>query len=218
MSKRPSPAMVVALVALFVSLGGVSYGVATGSIDSREVKNGSLRGKDLKRNTLTGTRIKESSLRRVKRAVRADRLGDRRAVDLLTRGFTGVKQGEVGFTGNYTPIAHLALPKGAFVILAKTEVSSTASAPVAGVCRLRAGADEDASRAQLIASGIGANPRQTVTMTVPHIDEGDFTVRLECKAEGDPGLNLFRNPPFTQAGRIRLTAIRTDSLESQVQR
>ena len=32
--KLPSPAMVVACIALFVSMGGVSYGLATGSIDS----------------------------------------------------------------------------------------------------------------------------------------------------------------------------------------
>jgi hypothetical protein len=34
--KRPSPALIVACLALFLSLGGVSYGVATGFIDSRE--------------------------------------------------------------------------------------------------------------------------------------------------------------------------------------
>jgi hypothetical protein len=49
---RPSPAMVVALIALFVALGGVSYGVATGSIDSREIKNNTVRGKDIRNRTI----------------------------------------------------------------------------------------------------------------------------------------------------------------------
>jgi hypothetical protein len=35
-ARRPSPATVIASLALFVSLSGVSYGVATGFIDSRD--------------------------------------------------------------------------------------------------------------------------------------------------------------------------------------
>jgi hypothetical protein len=85
--------MVVALIALFVSLGGVSYGVATGSIDSRELKNNTVRSRDLRNNDVrgkdlrtgtvagsdlrdddvTGTDILESSLGTVPRATSADR-------------------------------------------------------------------------------------------------------------------------------------------------
>ncbi len=53
----PSPAMVVALIALFVALGGVSYGVATGFIDSREIKNNTIRSKDVRNKTITGTDV-----------------------------------------------------------------------------------------------------------------------------------------------------------------
>ena len=70
--RRPSPAMAVASIALFSSLGGVSYGVATGSIDGREIKNRSITNKDFKDGTLRGNEakpngfgggaIKESSL------------------------------------------------------------------------------------------------------------------------------------------------------------
>lgn len=56
-NRHASPAFVIACIALFVSLGGVSYGVATGSIDGREVKNGSLRGIDVKDRSLTGNDI-----------------------------------------------------------------------------------------------------------------------------------------------------------------
>jgi hypothetical protein len=55
---RPSPSLVVALVALFVSLGGVSYGVATGSIDSREIKNNTIRSKDVRNNNITGKDVR----------------------------------------------------------------------------------------------------------------------------------------------------------------
>jgi hypothetical protein len=50
----PSPAMVIALIALFVSLGGVSYGLATGVIDSREVRDNTLRSRDVRNRGLTG--------------------------------------------------------------------------------------------------------------------------------------------------------------------
>lgn len=77
---RFNHATVIAYLALFVALGGVSYGVATGSIDSRELKNNTIRGKDVKDNgltgkdvkTLTGADIDESSLGTVPSAGRAD--------------------------------------------------------------------------------------------------------------------------------------------------
>jgi hypothetical protein len=54
--------MVVALIALFSSLGGVSYGLAKGAINGREVKNRSLSGKDLRPNSVGGKVISESDL------------------------------------------------------------------------------------------------------------------------------------------------------------
>jgi hypothetical protein len=68
--RAPSPAMVVALVALFVSLGGSAYAVATidsadivnGSIRNRDFKDGTLRGQEAKREGFGGGAIKESTL------------------------------------------------------------------------------------------------------------------------------------------------------------
>lgn len=68
--RAPSPAMVVALLALFVSLGGSAYAVATigsndiidGAIRNRDFKDGTLRGQEAKRNGFGGGAIKETSL------------------------------------------------------------------------------------------------------------------------------------------------------------
>jgi len=62
--------MVVALIALFVSLGGSAYAVATigsddiidGSIRNRDFKDGTLRGKEAKLNSFGANAVKESSL------------------------------------------------------------------------------------------------------------------------------------------------------------
>jgi hypothetical protein len=58
----PSPAMAVALTALFLSLGGVSYGLATGAIDGREIRNNTITFKDVRKDKLGGGSIKESTL------------------------------------------------------------------------------------------------------------------------------------------------------------
>jgi hypothetical protein len=71
--RAPSPAMVVALIALFVSLGGSAYAVATigsddiinGSIRNRDFKDGTLRGQEAKRDGFGGGAIKESTLGQV---------------------------------------------------------------------------------------------------------------------------------------------------------
>ena len=102
LSRRPSPALVISMIALFVSLSGVSYGVATGFIDSREIKNNEIRsldirnnevrtrdlrnnevrgidirnstvqGRDIALNTVTGEDVKEDTLQKVPSALLAD--------------------------------------------------------------------------------------------------------------------------------------------------
>jgi hypothetical protein len=81
---RPSPAMVVALLALFVALsagaaanlpglGVVNSGdIKNNSIRSKDIRNRNIRGKDVKKNTLGGATIKESSLKQVPDAANAD--------------------------------------------------------------------------------------------------------------------------------------------------
>ena len=63
LSRRPSPALVISCIALFVSLGGVSYGVATGFIDSREIKNNQVRSKDLRNNGIRTFDIRNNEVR-----------------------------------------------------------------------------------------------------------------------------------------------------------
>ena len=86
--RRPSPALVIACVSLFVSLGGVSYAVATidsadivdGSIRNRDFKDGTLRGQEAKPDGFGPNAIKEQSLdaskfKQVPSAAVADGLG-----------------------------------------------------------------------------------------------------------------------------------------------
>ena len=85
-------ANVMATVAVFVALGGTSYAVATGSIDSREIKNNAVRsadiqnnqvstrdlsnnsasGRDIRNGTVTGSDVLESALGEVPKADQAN--------------------------------------------------------------------------------------------------------------------------------------------------
>src|SRR5688500_6987479 len=83
---RPSPAMVVALLALFVALGGSGYAAVQFNVQS--IKTGAVPGRRLERNPVTGRQVKESSLGTVPRAQRATLLAGQRASDFLAAGGT----------------------------------------------------------------------------------------------------------------------------------
>ncbi len=75
----PSPAMAVALVALFMAMGGSAYAlvitsgtIKNNTIRSEDVRNGGLFGKDLRKDKVGGRAIKESTLATVPSASFAD--------------------------------------------------------------------------------------------------------------------------------------------------
>jgi hypothetical protein len=80
-----SPSMVVALIALFVSLGGVSWAVATGSIGSKAIKDNAVQGRDIRDETLESRDVVNGGLQ--SRDVRDSAL---RGVDVNDRSLGGV--------------------------------------------------------------------------------------------------------------------------------
>jgi hypothetical protein len=87
--RRVSPATVLAGLALFVSLGGVSYGVATGSINSREIRNGAIQSEDVRDGGLQGRDIGNGTLQS-----RDVRDGALRGLDVNDRSLGGVDLAE----------------------------------------------------------------------------------------------------------------------------
>jgi hypothetical protein len=59
---RLTYANVVSTLCLFIVLGGTSYAVATGSIDSREIKDNSVRSKDLRNSGVRSKDVRNRSL------------------------------------------------------------------------------------------------------------------------------------------------------------
>jgi hypothetical protein len=70
LSTRPSPAMIVALLALFVALGGSSYAavkigardITRGAVGTRAIANDSIRSADIHNATVSGLDVKDDSL------------------------------------------------------------------------------------------------------------------------------------------------------------
>jgi hypothetical protein len=63
--RRPSPAMVVALIALFIALGGGAYAASRlprHSVGTRQLKRGAVTGGILHKNAVTSAKVKDHSL------------------------------------------------------------------------------------------------------------------------------------------------------------
>jgi hypothetical protein len=58
--RLPSPALVISLVALFVSLGGVSYAVT--QIGTNQIKNGAVTGKKIRNSTIRSRDVRKNAL------------------------------------------------------------------------------------------------------------------------------------------------------------
>jgi hypothetical protein len=89
----------LALIALFVALGGTSYAAATGSIGSRAIKNNSVRSRDIRNNQVRSRDVRNFSL--LKKDFKAGQ---------LPAGPTG-PQGPRGLTGAAGPLLSQ-LPSG----------------------------------------------------------------------------------------------------------
>jgi hypothetical protein len=190
----PSPAMVVALVALFVSLGGVSYGVATGFIDSRELKNNTvstkdlknndIRGGDVRSNSLTGSDINESKLGKVPTAGTADS-----ATNATTAGQAGVagkvfqafRDQEILLptTATVTTVLSLDVPAGTYLILGKAWLNNNGAASARTECQTVAGTDVDV---QFVGTSENARNDDVTpwTNSLVHTFPAAGTILLQC--------------------------------------
>jgi hypothetical protein len=78
--RRPSPALVISCIALFMAMGGVGY--AAVRIGSKQIKNNSVRGKDIRNGTIASKDVKKNALGG--RAISESRLGPVNSAQGLT--------------------------------------------------------------------------------------------------------------------------------------
>jgi hypothetical protein len=188
---RISPASLLALVALFIALGGVSYAAAT--IDGKSIRNSSVPGKKLKNKAITNKKVKPGTLA-------ADRLTPAARASL--KGAQG-QQGQQGPAGPLGPQGPQGPQGPAGTALAYAQVndgggSSLVSARTTGfsdVTRVAAGTYCLALDAGLVGQAFAAgNPTRPTVASVEYGNTDTQTDQLIVEPRGANNLcadNMF---------------------------
>ncbi len=99
---RPSAAMVVASIALFVAIGGISWAAAT--IGTKNIKNGAVTNKKLHKNAVTKKKIKNAQVTGKKLAPDVFASFVQGNGELVSRSFSA---GQIGFLPTPQPLADI---------------------------------------------------------------------------------------------------------------
>ena len=181
--RSASPTLAIALMALFVSLGGVSYGLASGSINSREIKDNTIRSRDIRNNTIRSVDLRNNDIRG--RDIRNSTIQGRDvALDTLTGD--DIDESRLG------------------------QVPSAASADRAASADTAASATS-AQNASTV-GGLAVRKffaKQPPGTAAAEIFRGDtFVIRAGCSGGGDPILQLdgLAGAPATNLGFLRSDA------------
>ena len=106
-AKRPSPAMIVALIALFAALGGSAYAakkigtkeIKANAITTGKIKKNAITTAKIKKEAVTGAKIKEASLGEVPSATNATNAVNATNAANWSRFYTsGLKKTSIGQT------------------------------------------------------------------------------------------------------------------------
>jgi hypothetical protein len=62
MKRRPSPAFVISVIALFVVLGGSAYALSKGAVKTKNLKNGAVTTKKLKNKAVTAAKLADGAI------------------------------------------------------------------------------------------------------------------------------------------------------------
>ena len=153
---------VVAVMALFVALGGTSY--AATRIGSKQIRNNSVRSVDIKNRTIKSKDIARGVIGSTLQSTAAQAVRD-------------AGPSNVGASTSFTAVATLgSLEPGAYVLLAKVNQSSDSRTE--GRCRIQAEGDYDDSNRGLREQGTPEGHN----LQLIHTFGGTGTAVLACRA------------------------------------
>jgi hypothetical protein len=121
LARRPSPAMVVALIALICALTGTAWAaLGKNSVGTKQLKKNAVTTAKIKKDAVTGAKVKESTLATVPSASVANSLSPLEATHIVgapgepgfeggssNLSFPGVQLNPVGFYKDHEGIVHL---------------------------------------------------------------------------------------------------------------
>ena len=198
---RPSPAMVIALIALFVALGGTGYAAATGSIDSREIKNSSIQGTDVKDKSLTTKDFKGSVTGKTGANGATGAQGPQGGKgDKGDRGETGpsniIYDDAAQLTlngGGRQTVATVTLPAGTWHVQAKVVVQDANGGETD--CWIQRGATED----DIFYTQLGAGETETLAGAAVVTVGAGTAVLLRCDSQASTAI---ASHPFLSATQV----------------
>jgi hypothetical protein len=168
---KRSPAMVIALIALFAALGG-GYAIGAGFIGTGDLKNQAVTNKKIKKKTIKANRVKPDTLTgaQINEATLSG-AGTAQAVRQDTAA-------QVPAATGATTVLTLQVPAGSYVINSKAVLAKGgAQSPVQ--CFLTAGGDQDRSL-----EAVDAANNTTITNLLAHTFAGAGSVTLGCDNPG----------------------------------
>lgn len=119
-SRKPSPALVVSIVALVAALGGTAVAAKVLITGSAQIRNGAIRGVDLRNGTITRSKLSKGALGSLTGSVTGssvDTSGGARALEAHRQ------LGPELPGGGSATIVELALPAGTYAVFGKTTVT-----------------------------------------------------------------------------------------------
>jgi hypothetical protein len=192
---RGTSAMVIAVIALFVALGG-GYAIGSGFIGTGDLKNQAVTNKKIKKNTIKANRVKPDTL-----------TGDQ--INEATLGATGTAQSirqdtaaQVPAASGSTTVLTLQVPAGSYVINSKAVLAKGGTQDQVQ-CFLIAGGDQDRSL-----EAVDASNNTTIANLLVHTFSNAGAVNLACDNPG-AALLLVTNKVITATpvGAIKSTTL-----------
>jgi len=179
---KPSPAMAVSLVALFISLAGVAWAasLAKNSVTSKTIKNGEVKKKDLAATTLTG--------------IDAATLGGLEADGLIRAASGSVTDSTLDGNGNVlpTPVSIIAPGTGFLLVVASYDVGQDGGDGDTFQCQISVDDAPIVSTERLIEIDNAGNQEEDCsTNTLAPVSAGAHTVNVQ-QALADSDMDVTR--------------------------
>ena len=194
---RPSPAMVVSIVALVIACAGTATAAGVLIKNSSQVKAGAINGSDIKNKSVNGVDIADATIgdRQLKKGlIGTDQLAPSVKNSLTNQGFTANeatrKIGPTKTPAGQHDVATMAqLAPGTYAIFAKTTITAEVgnlglgellrqNKTVSAQCALTAGGDQD-NASGLVASPYSQAPN-TLNMQITRTIDVATDVKVSC--------------------------------------
>ncbi len=197
---RPSPALIVSMVALVVALGGTATAASVLIKNSSQIKAGAVSGSDIANNAISSAKIKNGSIltgdlssglqKQLKKSGPAPAGGSFTATEAIRK----VGPTKIG-AGQHDIATLVQLPPGTYALFAKTIVTAEVgnlglgellrqNKTVSAQCSLTAGGDQDNASQQV--AGPYSQAPATMNMQLTRTIDTPTDIKVTCTVNDYP--------------------------------